>query len=410
MDPPRAVAVAGASRRGLRLAAADEAGLPAQLAGGLVAAGALLEARRRRPASGPAPARRRRRSASRPPGRTSRGRRPARPRRARPAPTAGRHHAQRRAGQRRRPCPLGHLEGGAGVVARAGRLAQRQLGLGDAAGRLGQQRPRAELAGDLARRLELAQRGARLALASWQSPISIERLHSCSLSPPPAPARAPRPAAQRLVAPPEITLQRAQIQQRRDHRRDRFATRRRSSSAARKCSPAAASAPVGAAPDRGATASASARGRRPAARARRAPPGAARANAPARPSGTACARCRPAPPPRPASRPPPRTASGPARGGTAPGVLAQRAQQAADAPVRRAALGRQVQPPGQPQHLLEQAHRLARAAQASRHVAGRVERVHLGDGVVDLEQLDRRQIQRVRPVQQSAGRAPRPPP
>ena len=81
-------------------------------------------------------------------------------------------------------------------------------------------------------------------------------------------------------------------------------------------------------------------------------------------------------------------------------VLAERAQQAADPAVRRPALGRQVEAPGEPQHLLKQPHRLARAPEARRHVAGRIERVHLGDGVVELEQANPGQVERVRPVEQ----------
>ena len=81
-------------------------------------------------------------------------------------------------------------------------------------------------------------------------------------------------------------------------------------------------------------------------------------------------------------------------------VLPQRAEQPADPSVRRAPLGRQVEPPGQPQHLLKKPDRLARPAEPRRHVARRVERVHLGHGVVEVEVSDPGQVERVRPIEQ----------
>ena len=91
------------------------------------------------------------------------------------------------------------------------------------------------------------------------------------------------------------------------------------------------------------------------------------------------------------------------------GVLAEQAVQPPQAVVRRPALRRQVQPPGQAQELLEMADRLARAAEPRREIAGHVQGVELGDGIVLAEQLDRAQVQPVRVLQrQPRARAARP--
>jgi hypothetical protein len=79
---------------------------------------------------------------------------------------------------------------------------------------------------------------------------------------------------------------------------------------------------------------------------------------------------------------------------------AQRAVQAPEAAVRRAALRRQVEAPGEAQHVGEVPDGLARAPEARRDVAHGVEGVHLGDRVVELEEAQGGQVEHVRPVEQ----------
>ena len=79
-----------------------------------------------------------------------------------------------------------------------------------------------------------------------------------------------------------------------------------------------------------------------------------------------------------------------------PAEVAQRPVQPADAGVGRPALARQVQPPGDAQHLAEVGQRLVGLAQADADVAQLVVGVHLADGVVDVQQLHPAQVQAAR--------------